>query len=50
MNSKNQFWSRGIGNDADLLGHFIISHSMLKVRGSTPRTRSAGFRSMISPL
>jgi choline dehydrogenase-like flavoprotein len=44
MNSKNQFWSRGIGNDADLLGRFIISHSMLKVRGSTPENKEHWFQ------
>lgn len=36
MNSKNQYWKNGVGNDADLLGRFIISHSMLKVKGRTP--------------
>jgi choline dehydrogenase-like flavoprotein len=44
MNSKNQFWTRGIGNDADLLGRFIISHSMLKVRGSTPENKERWFQ------
>ena len=30
-------WESGIGNDHDLLGRFIVSHSFLRVRGSTPR-------------
>jgi len=44
MNSKNQYWTRGIGNDADLLGRFIISHSMLKVKGSTPENKERWFQ------
>jgi choline dehydrogenase-like flavoprotein len=44
MNSKNRFWTRGIGNDADLLGRFIISHSMLKVKGSTPENKERWFQ------
>jgi choline dehydrogenase-like flavoprotein len=44
MNSKSQFWTRGIGNDADMLGRFIISHSMLKVRGSTPENKERWFQ------
>jgi choline dehydrogenase-like flavoprotein len=33
MLSRNQFWKSGVGNDYDLLGRHIISHSMLKVQG-----------------
>jgi choline dehydrogenase-like flavoprotein len=44
MNSKNRFWTRGIGNDADMLGRFIISHSMLKVKGSTPENKERWFQ------
>lgn len=33
LQSKNQFWKDGIGNDEDLVGRFLVSHSMLKVRG-----------------
>ena len=44
MNSKNQYWTRGIGNDADLLGRFIISHSMLKVRGSVSENKDRWFQ------
>jgi choline dehydrogenase-like flavoprotein len=33
MLSTNEFWPKGIGNDYDLLGRNVISHSMLKVRG-----------------
>ncbi len=31
--SRSSFWPNGIGNDNDLVGRFIVSHSMLKVRG-----------------
>lgn len=44
MNSKNLFWENGIGNDHDLLGRFIISHSMLKVRGWTPTNKEKWFQ------
>lgn len=34
MNSlDNQYWPDGIGNDHDLVGRFVVSHSMLKARG-----------------
>jgi len=44
MNSKNEFWTRGIGNDHDLLGRFIISHSMLKVKGRIPENKNRWFQ------
>lgn len=44
MNSQNEFWRKGIGNDYDLLGRFIISHSMLKVRGWSPTNREKWFQ------
>lgn len=44
MISKNEFWRNGIGNDADLLGRFIISHSMLKVKGRTPQNKERWFQ------
>jgi choline dehydrogenase-like flavoprotein len=44
MNSKNEFWTNGIGNDADLLGRFIISHSMLKVKGRYPENKERWFQ------
>jgi choline dehydrogenase-like flavoprotein len=44
MNSKNEFWENGVGNDEDLCGRFIISHSMLKVRGTTPTNPERWFQ------
>ena len=44
MNSKNEYWKNGVGNDADLLGRFIISHSMLKVKGKTPSNPERWFQ------
>jgi choline dehydrogenase-like flavoprotein len=44
MNSKNEFWQNGVGNDADLCGRFIISHSMLKVRGRFPENKERWFQ------
>ena len=39
MLSRSSFWPNGIGNDYDLLGRFVISHSMLKVTGTTPENK-----------
>jgi len=44
MTSRNEFWRNGIGNDFDLLGRFIISHSMLKVRGWSPTNKEKWFQ------
>jgi len=44
MQSKSAVWKNGIGNDHDLLGRFIISHSMLKARGSTPTNPNRWFQ------
>ena len=33
MLSKSRYWQDGIGNDYDLLGRYLVSHSILKVRG-----------------
>lgn len=44
MNSKNEFWKNGVGNDEDLCGRFIISHSMLKVRGTYPTNKERWFQ------
>ena len=37
LTSQNTFWSKGIGNDYDQVGHYIVSHSMLKVTGETQK-------------
>ena len=34
--STSSRWTHGIGNDSDMVGRFIVSHSFLRVRGSTP--------------
>lgn len=44
MKSTSPDWPRGIGNEHDLLGRFIISHSMLKVRGRTPSNPEKWFQ------
>ena len=31
--SKNEFWENGIGNDEDLVGRYVVSHSLLEVNG-----------------
>jgi choline dehydrogenase-like flavoprotein len=37
--SKSSYWEKGIGNDDDLVGRHITSHSMLAVRGvKSPNT------------
>lgn len=36
MRSVSSEWPDGIGNNHDLLGRFIVSHSFLRVKGSTP--------------
>ena len=36
MQSKSMYWEDGIGNDYDLVGRYIVSHSFLRVRGTTP--------------
>ncbi|MFA6083946.1 GMC family oxidoreductase [Mucilaginibacter sp.] len=44
MKSKNEFWKNGIGNDHDHLGRYLISHSMLKVRGRFPTNKERWFQ------
>jgi choline dehydrogenase-like flavoprotein len=36
MRSKSRFWKEGIGNDTDLVGRHIVSHSFLRVSGTLP--------------
>jgi choline dehydrogenase-like flavoprotein len=36
MRSTSSHWVNGIGNDHDLVGRFIVSHSFLHVKGRTP--------------
>ncbi len=38
MLSTSPEWKHGIGNDHDLLGRYLVSHSMLKVRGRLDRS------------
>lgn len=37
MRSTSAQWPNGIGNNHDLLGRHIVSHSFLRVKGSTPK-------------
>lgn len=36
MRSQSGFWPQGIGNDTDLVGRHIVSHSFLRVTGTLP--------------
>lgn len=36
MRSTGAKWENGIGNNTDLLGRHIVSHSFLRVKGTTP--------------
>lgn len=38
--SINPGWKNGIGNDHDLLGRFIVSHSFLRVTGTIPSNKN----------
>ena len=44
MLSKSIYWPNGIGNDYDLVGRYIISHSMLAVRGLTPHNEECWYQ------
>ena len=44
MLSKSRHWENGIGNDHDLLGRYVVSHSMLKVRGASQRNDERWFQ------
>jgi choline dehydrogenase-like flavoprotein len=44
MLSQSNDWPGGIGNDHDLVGRFIISHSMLVIRGTTPVNKECWFQ------
>lgn len=39
MVSRNSHWPNGIGNEHDLLGRFVVTHSILKVRGTLDRNK-----------
>ena len=43
-NSKSQYWKNGIGNDHDLLGRHVISHSMLEVTGTINKNPHGWFQ------
>jgi choline dehydrogenase-like flavoprotein len=42
--SINQHWSNGIGNDHDLVGRYLVSHSQLKVRGRRNENKERWFQ------
>ncbi len=44
MLSRNRHWENGIGNEHDLLGRYVVSHSMLKVRGESLRNDERWFQ------
>ncbi|CAL2093041.1 Glucose-methanol-choline (GMC) oxidoreductase:NAD binding site [Tenacibaculum sp. 190524A02b] len=44
MASKNDFWNNGIGNDNDLVGRYVVSHSMLNVVGKAKSNPNGWFQ------
>lgn len=44
MASKSEFWENGIGNDHDLVGRFVVSHSMLNVVGKATSNKDGWFQ------
>ena len=44
MLSRNRYWEDGIGNDYDLLGRNIVTHSILKVRGRLNHNKERWFQ------
>ena len=49
MRSRSPFWTEGIGNDTDLVGRHIVSHSFLRVmRHAADATASGGCRNSTS--
>lgn len=42
--SQNAHWSKGIGNDHDLVGRHLVSHSQLKVRGQREDNKERWFQ------
>lgn len=42
--SKSEFWKDGIGNDQDLVGRFVVSHSMLNVSGVADKNPNGWFQ------
>lgn len=42
--SVSQYWSKGIGNDRDLVGRYLVSHSQLKVRGKRNDNKERWFQ------
>ena len=53
MASRSRYWPKGIGNDADLVGRFLVANPYLHVKGvkrSNPRRTQSelGFRGLMS--
>ena len=44
MNSRSRHWKQGIGNDYDLVGRFVVSHSMLNVVGKAKANPNGYFQ------
>jgi choline dehydrogenase-like flavoprotein len=42
--SENIFWPKGVGNDSDLVGKYITSHSILGVKGKLDRNDECWFQ------
>ena len=53
MNSRSCYWPNGIGNDADLVGRFLVANPFLYVRAAKPSNPKRlqdelGFRGLLS--
>ncbi|MBL4705557.1 MAG: GMC family oxidoreductase, partial [Flavobacteriales bacterium] len=44
MASTNDFWENGIGNDYDLVGRYVVSHSMLIATGTAKENLKGWFQ------
>lgn len=42
--STSEYWKDGIGNDHDLVGRYIVSHSLLEVTGKAPQNTNGWFQ------
>lgn len=42
--SKSKFWKNGIGNDHDLVGRFVVSHSLLEATGTADSNPNGWFQ------
>jgi len=44
MASTSEYWKTGIGNDTDLVGRFVVSHSLLEVNGTMDENKEGYYQ------